>query len=293
MTRTRPRPKDVVVRCCPGGAGLSLGNIIGGSRERCHVGITCHQKAFMLQTKHALQKWVGCGALAGWEGPKHRLPPRCSSVGTPHHKGGAASNLQLGPALNVSMLRASGHQSSRTSTDSIPIRNQPCRHRPPGIPAPTQPPRPAAPDRTRRLAPAALSPSATSSDIATSCRRRLEPSSSLGTHERSGDGAPQFRIPRPTPNPTGRESCLDPPLGHRSAPASRAQDSALAGCRTEQLLLDTWNTSAWWKRWFMAIRARNSTQDRSRLPQGFTATLEASSAFLGSAKVMVRLESCE
>lgn len=84
-----------------------------------------------------------------------------------------------------------------------------------------------------------------------------------------------------------------PPLRHRSAPASRAQDNALAGCRTEQLLLDTWKTSAWWKRWFMAIRARNSTQDRSRLPQGFTATLEASSAFLGSAKVMVRLESCE
>lgn len=148
-------------------------------------------------------------------------------------------------------------------------------------------------DRTRRLAPAALSPSSTSSDIATSCRRRLEPSSCLGTHEISGDGAPQVRIPRPEPNPTGRESCLDPPLRHRSAPASRAQDNALAGCRTEQLLLDTWKTSAWWKRWFMAIRARNSTQDRSRLPQGFTATLEASSAFLGSAKVMVRLESCE
>lgn len=72
--------------------------------------------------------------MAGCEGPKHRLPPRCSSVGTPpHHKGGAASSLQLGPALRVSiMLRASGHQSSRTSMASIPIGNQPYRHGPPG-----------------------------------------------------------------------------------------------------------------------------------------------------------------
>lgn len=36
-------------------------------------------------------------------GPKTQAAPRCSSVGTPHHKGGAASNLQLGPALNVSI----------------------------------------------------------------------------------------------------------------------------------------------------------------------------------------------
>lgn len=109
-------------------------------------------------------------------------------------------------------------------------------------------------------------------------RRRCPPGpNSTSETESHGEGV----LPRP------------PPLRHRSAPASRAQDNALAGCRTEQLLLDTWKTSAWWKRWFMAIRARNSTPDRSRLPQGFTATLEASSAFLGSAKVMVRLESCE
>lgn len=95
MTGTRPRPKDVVVRCCPGGAGLSRGNIIGGFRERCHVGITCHQKAFMMQTKHALKKSI--------------------------------------------MLRASGHQSSRTSMDSIPIRSQPYRHRPPATPSSLHP----------------------------------------------------------------------------------------------------------------------------------------------------------
>lgn len=107
-----------------------------------------------------------------------------------------------------------------------------------------------------------------------------------------------------------KESCLDTPLRHRYITTSSIQDNALPGCRTERSLVNPWKTSAWWKRIFMASCSEfyprsNHIRDlssilflppepgQSRLPQGFTATLEASSASLGSAKVMVRLESCE
>lgn len=148
-------------------------------------------------------------------------------------------------------------------------------------------------------------------DRSCSSRRRPEASSrprDSRTRETSDDGAP--RVPDSAPDnriPRGVLARPSPPPQMYTG----AKDNALASCRTQQSLVNPPKKSAWWKRWFMTIRARNSTEEaatskmcaanlslqpepgRSRLSQGFTATLEASSAFLGSAKVMVRLECCE
>lgn len=244
MTGTRPRPKDVVVRCCPGGAGLSLGNIIGGFRERCHVGITCRQKAFMLQTKHALEKWAqntGFPPAVALSGPRTTKVERLRTSG-------------LGPECPVS-TRQDATARSRSSFAIVHFFRQ------------------------RDL-------------LSTPTRTKLVPGNSRNKRRRCPPG----------PNPTseteshGERVLPRPPPPQICTGFTRPrQCSCRLSYRTIAIghMENICMVEKWWKRWFMAIRARNSTQDRSRLPQGFTATLEASSAFLGSAKVMVRLESCE
>lgn len=150
-------------------------------------------------------------------------------------------------------------------------------------------------------------------DRSCSSRRRPEASSrprDSRTRETSDDGAP--RVPDSAPDnriPRGVLARPSPPpqmytgaTRQRQCPC-KLSNPTIASQPTEKIGMV--------EKMVMTIRARNSTEEaatskmcaanlslqpepgRSRLSQGFTATLEASSAFLGSAKVMVRLECCE